>query len=301
VVASSLPQVTDGKRSRSSLASAGQGEPCLSLATSVPLSVWQDHLTPWLSVVEAAPLRGVCKALRGVVDECPVKLGRVCAENLKAALTCFPSAQSLEIRGVIKYNETWEAVELLRRHGGALQRVTAAGSDAERLVWAAVRTGALRKVTCVKLWLEDPEHRQWLSDGSSEQMIEMDVNTSFYGNAKESFVALEHLRRLPNLRSLMLSGRWPSGMAVCPAFIPPSLSALTLHGVDSLVQGLADILPTSGACLQEIRSATSVCPLTVAPRLLGSSARARPRSSTSASTTFLILILPAPPSWHWAW
>jgi hypothetical protein len=47
-------QVAGGKRARD------EGEPPrLSLATALPLSVWQDHLTPRLSRVEAARLR-VC-------------------------------------------------------------------------------------------------------------------------------------------------------------------------------------------------------------------------------------------------
>jgi hypothetical protein len=86
-------QVAGGKRARDA------GEPRrLSLVTALPLSVWQDHLVPMLSSKEANLLRGVCKALRGVMDECPVELGDVRAEKLKAALTCFPAAQSLARR-----------------------------------------------------------------------------------------------------------------------------------------------------------------------------------------------------------
>jgi hypothetical protein len=116
--------------------------PRLSLATALPLSVWQDHLTPCLSVVAAARLRDVCKALRGVVDECPIKLGRVMGGwRVKAALTCFPAAQSMDLvlnEKEVRAADGGEWVELLRRHGGTLKRVAASGKRGEQRLDSAV-------------------------------------------------------------------------------------------------------------------------------------------------------------------
>jgi hypothetical protein len=69
----------------------------LSLATAMPLHVWQDHLMPLCRRLEAVRLRRVCKALRRVVNEWPMKLGRVFESQLKDALICFPAAEGLEL------------------------------------------------------------------------------------------------------------------------------------------------------------------------------------------------------------
>jgi hypothetical protein len=54
--------------------------------------VWHDHLMPMLSLQRAAALRGVYKALRGMVDECPMEIEEhLSAKTLEAALTCFPT------------------------------------------------------------------------------------------------------------------------------------------------------------------------------------------------------------------
>jgi hypothetical protein len=145
-------QVVGGKRPHSSVAAQHESLLCLNLAVALPLVVWQDHLTPRLSVVEAARLRGVCKALRGVMDECPLKLGNVAPEVLRTALTCFPAAQSFElmIDDKLTAAEERQGVELLRRHGGALKRVVVKDQGAAQVFWSAVRAGALPKLNrCV--------------------------------------------------------------------------------------------------------------------------------------------------------
>jgi hypothetical protein len=238
------------------------GPPRLSLAMALPLSVWQDHLTPWLSRVEAARLRGACKALREVMDECPVELGRVYAEDLNAALTCFPAAQSFEmvLEGWSPSVEEGEVVELLRRHGGTFKRITTFGLDAEELYAPAVRAGALPRLTHFKMTPSDPEHRQWLSDGRLRLLEEVHVDME----DAESVTALEHLRHLPHLRSLRLQVlRAPTAKAVFPAFIPPSLKILILDRlgaplVESLLGQLPSMLRGSGAGLEEITIISAV-------------------------------------------
>jgi hypothetical protein len=249
--------------------------PGLSLATSLPLSVWQDHLVPVLRRSEAARLRGVCKALRGVVGECPVELGRVMLYELEAALTCFPAAQSLlmvEDTSSVLSRSTysagmWREVWLLRKYGGSLKRVKTLWQGADELLLSAVQAGALPKLASFNLTLSDLRHRQLLSDGRLEQLLEIRVWASDVRrrDAEEPHLypmgvrgepgrlaALEHLRRLPQLQRLALLGNRHPGDVAFPPVIPPSLKALTLSGLESLVRDLPSMLQTSGATLEEI-------------------------------------------------
>jgi hypothetical protein len=235
-----------------------EGEPLrLSLATALPLSVWQDHLAPYLSRVEAVRLRVVCKALTGVVHECPVGVGVVRADMLTDALTCFPAAPSLDIifKRKLAAARQPKLVELLRRHGGTLKRVAAEGGGAEQLLYSAVRAGALPKLTYFKMKISDPEHRQWLSDGRLRLLEEVHVKLLDAAD----FPALGHLQQLPQLRSLEIEGEQaPMPEAVFPAFIPPSLKTLTLdrlHGplLESLLLQLPPMLQASGTSLEELQ------------------------------------------------
>jgi hypothetical protein len=161
-------------------AAASHEAPCLSLATALPLSVWQDHLSPLLSVGEAARLRVVCKALRGVVKELPVSLGWRSSKHFEAALTCFPSAQSLHMSYAIPrraYDETISRmVDVLRRHGGTLKRVMIDGDrdDAQLLLSHALRSGALPKLRYFRLSSEI-ESLELLVNGLLDGIEVMDV------------------------------------------------------------------------------------------------------------------------------
>jgi hypothetical protein len=300
-----LCQVAGGKHPRD------EGEPPrLSLATALPLSVWQDHLTPRLSLGEAVQLRVVCKALRGVVHECPVGVGAVRANMLKEALKCFPAAQSMDIilKGKPPAPRKSRLVQLLRQHGGTLKRVVPQGDGAEQLLERAVRGGALPKLTYFKMTASSTEHGQWLSDGRLRQLEEVCVALR---SADDSPASMEHLRQLPNLRSLEIEGEQaPMREAVFPAFIPPSLKTLTLdhlHGpvLESLLLQLPPMLQASGAGLVELQVISTVkisdeC----GPRLLVSFRRARPRSSASASSApsnGASSNWPSHRSWRWAW
>jgi hypothetical protein len=230
--------------------------PRLSLALALPLRVWQAHLTPWLSVVEAARLRGVCKALRGVVGQCPVELNKVRGDQLKAALTCFPAAQSLKIMidRRIRAAEEWEAVGLLRMHGGTLKRVVAKGEGARRLLDAAVRAGALPKLNYFHLHLSNLEHRQWLWNGRLRLVEQMTVVVRTWDDEK-AFAALEQLRRLPKLQAIEVALPKDPLLATLPPFIPPSLKVLILTSLPAvpagaLLRDLPSMLQASGAGLQ---------------------------------------------------
>jgi hypothetical protein len=219
-------------------------------------------------VVEGVRLRVVCKALRGVVDECPTKLGRVYAEKLKAALTCFPAAQSLDMAldDPLPAAKEGEWVEMLRKHGATLKRVTPDDLDAEQLLWSAVRAGALPKLSYFDLTLADPVHRQLLTDGRLRMVEELLVATSGLGGAEEHLRAFELLRQLSCLRSLKIEGergRENEVEATFHAFIPPSLKTLTLRYhqaplLEALLRQLPSMLEASGAGLEEIRSCSDV-------------------------------------------
>jgi hypothetical protein len=236
-----------------------QTSPSLNLAVALPLNVWQAHLTSWVTLVEAARLRGACKALRGLMDECPVELGEVRGDKLKAALTCFPAAQSLNmVLDVQSPDREGELVDLLRDQGGTLKRVIPLGHGAERLVYSAVRAGALPKLTCFNLRVSDPEHRQWLSNGRLRLMEEVGVALgSALDAAEEHLAAFEHLRQLPRVQSIALSSEGLSPLASLPAFIPSSLKTLAL-GIapvswpESLLRDLPSMLQVSGASLERL-------------------------------------------------
>jgi hypothetical protein len=69
----------------------------LRLATALPLSVWQEHLMPLLSTLEAARLRVVCKAMKVLVNEWPMEPKHVTEKGFDALLTCFPATESLGV------------------------------------------------------------------------------------------------------------------------------------------------------------------------------------------------------------
>jgi hypothetical protein len=237
--------------------------PCLSLATAVPLSVWQDHLTPWLSRVEAVRLRRVCKTLRGVMDECPVDLGAVRADVLADALTCFPAAPGVNmvVAKELPAARKSKLLKLLRQHGGTLKRVTAEEDRAKQLLYSAVRARALPKLTYFKMTASSTEHGQWLSDGRLRLLEEVHVELLI----AEAFPSsMEHLRQLPHLRVLTIQGlRAPMPEAVFPAFIPSSLKTLTLDclhrsQLESLLLQLPPMLQASGAGLEALQVISAV-------------------------------------------
>jgi hypothetical protein len=72
-------------------------QPSLELPTALPTSVWRGHLLPLLEVKEAVQLSGACRALRCLVRENLVDLGRVPRGSLERILLCFTGAQRVRV------------------------------------------------------------------------------------------------------------------------------------------------------------------------------------------------------------
>jgi hypothetical protein len=163
------PQVAGDKRPHSSTAPGDVKQPPrLSLATAMPLHVWQSHLTPLLYCRDAVRLRRVCKALRGVMGECPVKLRGVRLDQLEEALTCFPAAESLGLGNHpcwwLEPAEQKKAEQLLRAFGGRLKHVQANQGWGMQILVSAIRAGALPKLSFFKLYPRCSDQEQLLAD-----------------------------------------------------------------------------------------------------------------------------------------
>jgi hypothetical protein len=240
----------------------GEEGPRLNLIAALPLSVCQEHLQPLLSVKEAARLRVSCKALKVLVMGWPMRLialippGKLGApDKLEAALTCFPVTETLNVHCEQPRTPAEEllVVELLRQHGGTLQKVLPTGEGGRRLLRAAVLAGALPNLTRMCLFINEPVDRQILSEGMLG-LLE-DVAMALWEDDAEELAALEHLRRLPHLRRLTLALRRPG--AAFRHFIPPSLKSFglminRLGLLESLLRELPSMLQASGAALEEI-------------------------------------------------
>jgi hypothetical protein len=243
--------------------------PGLSLATALPLSVWQDHLVPMLIVLAAARLKGVCKALRAVVNQYPVNLqGMSAKEHLSAALSTFPAVESMEMTqwAPLEPAEESNLVALLGEHGSTLKRIVAVGAGAERLLSRVVAAGALSNLKFLQLRLSAPDQRRILLDGRLDRVEEIELMDEFMRSERrlddeEQRLALGHLRRLPHLRRLFPWRylAWPPRDAppAPQAAFPPSLKSLTLCNasvgeLDAILRRLPGMLQGSGARLEEI-------------------------------------------------
>jgi hypothetical protein len=241
-------------------------QPRFSLPAALPLSVWRDHVVPLLEVTEATALRVVCKALRVVVNECPLKLVGVKVTDLRAALACFPAAESLTMSLDHRLDAAKESrmVELLTKHGKNLKRFDASDlrfcpySGMEGLLLSALRAGALPNLIHAKLHLQEPATRQLLlPDGLLGHVEELSLDVGWKADA-EQLAALQHLGRLSHLRALSLKSEQVQVDAPLLPSIPPSPKALTLRikpaaALDSLLCDLPSLLQASGASLEEFR------------------------------------------------
>jgi hypothetical protein len=230
--------------------------PHLSLATALPLSVWQGHLVPSLLVVEAARLRAVCSALKGVVNECPMRLRMMTQYYLPRALACFPSLESLELAIVhdLEGAEEPKVLELVLQHGGNFRSVRPIGEAAERVVWSAVRSGALPRLTFYDLRFDKPDSVALLRDEKLGSVEWMEVMA--YPLRAEDLAALGRLRDLQHLRTLFLNYA-PAEESTVPPFIPPSLkwlylSAAPVNQLESILRQLPPLLTRSGAALEQV-------------------------------------------------
>jgi hypothetical protein len=224
------------------------------LATALPPSVLRDHLMPWLSLLEAARLRVVCKALNGMVREWPMHLGDLGRDAIEAALTCFPAAESLVLWFPWPLAQAEEArmVEVLREHGRTIKRVIGGVGGGIQLFSAALHAGALPKLTHTILLLKNPIHREVLSHGTLGLLEKVNIVLE-----DGELAPLQHLRCLPYLRGLELRGEEPPLQSDFPPFIPPSLRTLTINilplaTLEALLRDLPSMLQASGARLEAI-------------------------------------------------
>jgi hypothetical protein len=102
-----------------------------------------------------------------VVNECPLALRHVyAASSLKAALTCFPAAESIKIGSPyqsLKATELEKMAEVLRAYAGSLKRVT--GWWAEHVLLPAIRAGGLPKLSFYYLNLYGIAQKELMADG----------------------------------------------------------------------------------------------------------------------------------------
>jgi hypothetical protein len=151
----------------------------LNFATALQLRLWQDHLVPMLSRLEAVRLRSVCKALKGMTHGFRVDLGTLCVEDIGTALRCFPAAKSMGMSfdQMLEEADLIEVMGVLREHGRGIKRVTASGEGAEHLLTAsgegaehllgfAARLGALPKLTHLDLQLKQVRCAAFLREPS---------------------------------------------------------------------------------------------------------------------------------------
>jgi hypothetical protein len=235
--------------------------PRLSLITALPLGVWQEHLTALLHQTQVVRLRVVCKALKVLAMQLPMKLYiDYRSEAIEAALTCLPATKDLSVLAgddPLEAAEESRMVEFLRGYGGTLTEVMPHGEAMKLLVASAVRAGALPKLTFIILDLQIPDHRQILS-GRMLQLLEIAELTLDPADG-EQLAVLEHLRHIPRLRSIVLDcGEIEEIVegALLP-FIPPSLKILNLdfspaQAKEALLRDLPSLLRASGASLEEI-------------------------------------------------
>jgi hypothetical protein len=221
---------------------------------------------PMLSLKEAAGLRVVCKAMKGLVMEWPMSLGAPQVWDLEAVLTCFPATESFHVFYAYARRppaEVSRMVEFMRGHGGTLKLVEVGWEGSRRLLSSAVLPGrgpAQPQLKNFELSPKDPVHRQLLSGGML-RLLE-DVRVTFRMDEEEEVAALGHLRSLPHLRRLELHSEKP-GEAAFPAFIPPSLKSFFPHlyplaTLESLLRELPSMLQASGPSLEEIQTSMPV-------------------------------------------
>jgi hypothetical protein len=214
------------KRSLSPPADVGTSQGALHLATAFPRPVWLDHLLPLLELEEIVTLRATCNALRAIVADMRADLGEQPVKHLKAMLTCFPNAESVEV--VDDYSltraEQDRLIAWLKERGHSLTRIQH-GGFLGLFLRRAYRAGALKTVKEVGLLLGGEGHVDLIIQGvvSGVESIRLELTDEVLLSER---AALGYLRHFPALKEIEC--RMGRKDAALPPFIPPSLEALTL-------------------------------------------------------------------------
>jgi hypothetical protein len=188
--------------------------------------VWLAHLLPLLTLREAVTLRATCKALPPIVADLRADLGERPVKHLKAMLTCFPKADTVELQDdhSMTQAEQESLIAWLEERANSLTRVQedSCVGPFHRRAW---RAGVFQGVKHVDLDLDENEDRDLIIDECVSGVESIYVR--FEGedpNAERA--AVGYLRHFPTLKAIECS-MGLLDMAL-PPFIPPSLEALTL-------------------------------------------------------------------------
>jgi hypothetical protein len=221
---------------------------------TLPIPLWEDHLLPLLTCKDAARLGRTCKALRGVVREHFKDIGKIELKALRAALTTFPRARSVDFHGCESGETDPEALAQWLHEGGRgrhLARVRSGGAAALHFTYAALRAVALTSLTSADVDLQDEAARDLLTEGFLGGMHELTVIVDCSDRLQLAMLGL--VRQLPALAKLDVEvcGHFAAPVQ-WPPFIPPSLKALSIDvsvgpAIESLLRALTGMLVASGA------------------------------------------------------
>jgi hypothetical protein len=267
----SLRQPTPAAALKRSCPSSPDVEPQPLPARALPAALWEDHLLPLLTCKDAARLACTCKALRGEVRE---HFTGICTldsiKTLRAALTTFPRARSLELEGDGVEWEDGEKEALLQwlREGGRGRHLLGLTEDALFMIsdvfHEALQEGAPPSLRRVDVDLPDETHRASLTGGFLEAMHELRLSVHCkrtYFEVEPQLAALGLVRHLPALTKLELEVYHGEGDPVqWPPFIPTSLKALRMElqefddpfELDPLLSVLPGMLEASEAGLNRL-------------------------------------------------
>jgi hypothetical protein len=170
----SRAQATTVLTKRGISGSRGASLGALQLATAFPRHMWLDHLLPLLTLGEAVTLRATCKAMPAIVADIRADLGRRPVKHLKAMLTCFPKAESVDLHEGYSMTPAEQdgLIAWLKERGNSLQSVHTDpppddddDGDVDPLVIQALRAGAFKTVKSLSLCLYNKEERDLIING----------------------------------------------------------------------------------------------------------------------------------------
>jgi hypothetical protein len=204
----------------------------LHLATAFPRPVWLDHLLPLLELGEVVILRVTCKALRAIVADMRADLGPRPLKHLKAMLTCFPKADTVDLYideqdDPMTPEEQDSLMAWLKERGNSLTDVhVPMALPFSRRVW---RAGVFKTVKSVYLTLAVEEDRDLIIDGVVSGVESIQVFPSCEAPQVER-AALGYLRTFSALKEIecYIIGTETLDIPGLPPFIPPSLRKLKL-------------------------------------------------------------------------
>jgi hypothetical protein len=232
--------------------------------------VWEDHLLPPMTCKDAAWLACTCKALQEVLRENfssgSGDIGTVKVNELQAALTTFPRARCLTLKGIEKLEDAEKdaAVEWLSEGGRGrhLTVVCSRGEAASDLVHTALQAGALPSLKSVEVDLQCETARASLTQGLLGGMHELRLSLDCRHTTWPQLAAMGLVRQLPALAKLELKVHsYPLGVEL-PPFIPTSVKALRFEvrsctnpsAPEPLLRALPGMLEASGAALERLQA-----------------------------------------------